>query len=152
MTYSPNRDDLGELLEICDPAPRVSAEIESPQVCWRLTALEFWTWVTQGPDPCVVRLEALGRPPTVGFPRQRKPGGHRRHRYCAPCQRRLPHADQGACELAFGRKGHCKSPSTAAFSTSCSLIVPSNNVLRDETEFNTTGVGRGRRVSRVLYR
>ena len=53
-------------------------------------------------------------------------------------------------ELAFGRRGHCKSPSTAAFSTSCSLIVPSNNVLRDETEFNTTGVGRGRRVSRVL--
>ena len=52
-------------------------------------------------------------------------------------------------ELAFGRRGHCKSPSTAAFSTSCSLIVPSNNVLRDETEFNTTGVGRGRRVSRV---
>ena len=27
-------------------------------------------------------------------------------------------------ELAFGRKGHSKSPSTAAFSTSCSLIVP----------------------------
>jgi hypothetical protein len=54
-------------------------------------------------------------------------------------------------ELAFGRKGHCKSPSTAAFSTSCSLIVPSNNLLRDETEFNATGVGRGRRVSRVLY-
>jgi hypothetical protein len=53
-------------------------------------------------------------------------------------------------ELAFGRKGHCKSPSTAAFLTSCSLIVPSNNILRDETEFNTTGVGRGRRVSRVL--
>ena len=54
-------------------------------------------------------------------------------------------------ELTFGRKGHRKSLSTAAFSTSCSLIVPSNNVLRDETEFNTTGVGRGRRVSRVLY-
>jgi hypothetical protein len=53
-------------------------------------------------------------------------------------------------ELAFGRKGHSKSPSTAAFSTSCSLIVPFNNLLRDETEFNTTGVGRGRRVSRVL--
>ncbi len=53
-------------------------------------------------------------------------------------------------ELAFGRRGHCKSPSTAAFSTSCSLIVPSNNVLLDETEFNTTGVGREQRVSRVL--
>jgi hypothetical protein len=25
MTYSPNLDDLGELLEICDPAPRLSA-------------------------------------------------------------------------------------------------------------------------------
>ncbi len=53
-------------------------------------------------------------------------------------------------ELAFGRKGHRKSPSTAAFSTSCSLIVPSNYLLRDETEFNTTGVGREQRVSRVL--
>jgi hypothetical protein len=53
-------------------------------------------------------------------------------------------------ELTFGQRGHCKAHSTAAFSTSCSLIVPFNNVLRDETEFNTTGVGRGRRVSRVL--
>jgi hypothetical protein len=57
---------------------------------------------------------------------------------------------QARREPAFGRRGHSRSPSTAAFSTSCSLIVPSNNVLRDETEFNTTGVGRGRRVSRVL--
>jgi len=54
-------------------------------------------------------------------------------------------------ELVFGRKGHSRSLSTAAFSTSCSLVVPSNNLLRDETEFNATGVGRGRRVSRVLY-
>ena len=54
-------------------------------------------------------------------------------------------------ELVFGRKGHSRSPSTAAFSTSCSMIVPSNNVLLEETEFNATGVGRGRRVSRVLY-
>ena len=53
-------------------------------------------------------------------------------------------------ELVFGRKGHSRSPSTAAFSTSCSMIVPSNNVLLEETEFNATGVGRGRRVSRVL--
>src|SRR5207245_9436442 len=53
--------------------------------------------------------------------------------------------------LTFRRRGHYKSPSTSAFSTCCSLIVPSTNVLRDEPVFNTTGVGRGRRVSRVLY-
>src|ERR1700682_2151317 len=58
---------------------------------------------------------------------------------------------QARRELAFGRKGHCKSASTAAFSTSCSLIVPSDNVLRDATEFNWRDVGRGLRVSRVFY-
>src|SRR5207245_3658502 len=57
MTYTPNRDDLGELLEICDPGPRLSAEIESPQVCWRLTALPH-----ELPHVSITQSDCLIRP------------------------------------------------------------------------------------------
>jgi hypothetical protein len=53
-------------------------------------------------------------------------------------------------ELVDRRKGHCRSRSTAAFSASCSLIVPANAPIRGKSEFRTNDVGRERRVSRVL--
>jgi hypothetical protein len=52
--------------------------------------------------------------------------------------------------LLHSRKGHSKSCPAAAFSVSCSLIVPSDSKIRVESEFGTNGVGRERRVSRVL--
>src|SRR5437879_12111020 len=88
MTYSPNRDDLGELLEICDPGPRLSAEIESPQVCWRLTALPH-----ELPHVSITQSDCLIRPMNADSSvRLKRQPASRRARVAAPRPTRSPTA------------------------------------------------------------
>jgi len=61
------------------------------------TATAGFSWQEpHGPGPCDLRLEALWGPATGVRSTSGKSGRHRRSRYCAPCHRFVPHADQGA--------------------------------------------------------
>jgi hypothetical protein len=89
---------------------------------------------------------------TARFARKQESGGHRRLRLlCSMQSEDLDMLITSSANSLHPRKGHSRLLSAATFSASCSLIVPSNSQVRVETEFETRGVGREQRVSRVLF-